>query len=143
VVALDANKSAAPAHIESVSLSSEFIQSFDPFTVDISYRIRDAAIDGFLLGVAIKGQDGQHIFGPNTHLERVTVPSTHGSHRVSYHIPSIPLLAGVYRIDVGLFTDRGLVCLDYLSDVARVTISAPYFSEGLVYIEHQWNVYED
>jgi lipopolysaccharide transport system ATP-binding protein len=116
---------------------------FEPLTVDVSYEIRDERIDGFLLGVAIKGMDGQHIFGPNTHLERVDVPATRGSHRVSYHIPSMPLLAGTYRLDVGLFTDKGLVRLDYLSDVVRFTVSAPYFSEGVVYIPHEWHVHED
>lgn len=133
---------AVPAFIETVTSSKEFMAPFEPLTVDISYRIRDASIDGFLIGVAIKGMDGQHIFGPNTYLERVAVPSTQGSHRVSYHIPSMPLLAGTYRIDVGLFTEKGLVCLDYLSEVARITISAPYFSEGVVYIPHEWHVHE-
>jgi ABC-type polysaccharide/polyol phosphate transport system ATPase subunit len=132
-----------PAFIESVSISPDFMAPFEPFTVDITYRIRDESVDGFLLGVAIKSPDGQHIFGPNTHLERVDIPGTKGSHRVSYHIPSMPLLSGTYRIDAGLFTEKGMVCLDYRSDVARVTIASPYFSEGLVYIPHEWKVHVD
>jgi ABC-type polysaccharide/polyol phosphate transport system ATPase subunit len=132
-----------PAFIETVSLSRDFMAPFEPVTVDISYCIRDESIQGFLLGVAIKGLDGQHIFGPNTHLERVEIPSKKGSHRVSYHIPSMPLLTGTYRVDVGLFTDKGMVCLDYLSDVAKLTVAAPYFSEGLVYISHEWIVHVD
>lgn len=132
-----------PAFIETVSVSRDFMAPFEPVTVDISYHIRDESIRGFLLGVAIKGLDGQHIFGPNTHLERVEVPNKKGSHRVSYHIPSMPLLSGTYRFDVGLFTDKGMVCLDYLSEVAKLTVAAPYFSEGLVYIPHEWIVHVD
>jgi ABC-type polysaccharide/polyol phosphate transport system ATPase subunit len=138
-----ASKIDVPAFIETVSLSQDFMAPFEPLTVDISYCIRDESIRGFLLGVAIKGLDGQHIFGPNTHLERVEIPSKKGSHRVSYHIPSMPLLTGTYRVDVGLFTDKGMVCLDYLSDVAKLTVAAPYFSEGLVYIPHEWIVHVD
>jgi lipopolysaccharide transport system ATP-binding protein len=134
---------AVPAYLREVAVSSEFMAPFEPLTVDIGYEIRDEHIEGFLLGVAIKGMDGQHIFGPNTHLEKVSVPVVRGTHRVSYHIPSMPLLAGTYRLDVGLFTDKGLVCLDYLSDVARFTVSSPYFSEGVVYISHEWRVHED
>lgn len=137
------SRSEVPAFIETVSLSRDFMAPFEPVTVDISYCIRDQSIRGFLLGVAIKGADGQHIFGPNTYLEHVDIPSKSGSHRVSYHIPSIPLLTGTYRIDVGLFTDKGMVCLDYLSEVAKLTIAAPYFSEGLVYIPHEWIVHVD
>ena len=132
-----------PAVIDSISISTEHAAPFDPLTIDISYTVRDERLDGFLVGVAIKGLDGLHIFGPNTHLERVSVPDGRGSHRISYHIPSLPLLSGTYRIDAGLFTDKGLVCLDYLSDAARVTVAAPYFSEGLVYITHEWKVHED
>lgn len=130
-----------PAVIETVSATPDHMAPFEPLTVDITYSIREDHLDGFLVGVAIKSLDGLHIFGPNTYLERVEIPSTRGSHRISYVIPSLPLLTGTYRIDVGLFTDRGLVCIDYLSDVARVTVAAPYFSEGLVYIDHEWKVH--
>lgn len=132
----------APAVIETVGVAQTHLAPFDAFTVDISYSIRDDSLPGFLVGVAIKGLDGLHIFGPNTHLERVQVPTTRGSHRISYHVPSLPLLSGTYRIDVGLFTDKGLVCLDYVSDAARLTVASPYFSEGLVYITHEWKVHD-
>ncbi len=132
-----------PAHIDTVSVSRDFMAPFEPITVDISYHIKDVHIPGLLLGVAIKGMDGLHIFGPNTYLERVEIPSRTGTYRVSYHIPSMPLLTGTYRIDVGIFTDKGLVCLDYLADTARFTVAAPYFSEGVVYIPHEWHVHED
>lgn len=137
-----ASPSGVPAVIETVSVSKTHLAPFEEFTVDISYSIRDDSVQGFLVGVAIKGLDGLHIFGPNTYLERVEVPATRGSHRISYHVPSLPLLSGSYRIDVGLFTDKGLVCLDYLSEVARITVASPYFSEGLVYITHEWKVHE-
>lgn len=139
----DVRQDDIPAFIETANLSQDFMAPFEPLTVDISYCIRDESIHGFLLGVAIKGLDGQHIFGPNTHLEGVEIPSKKGSHRVSYHIPSMPLLTGTYRFDVGLFTDKGMVCLDYLSEVGRLTVAAPYFSEGLVYIPHEWVVHVD
>lgn len=137
-----AKSGVAPAFIETVSILRDHLAPFDPLTVEVSYRIRDREIPGFLIGVAIKSLDGLHIFGPNTYLERAEIPCLLGSHRVSYHIPALPLLSGTYRIDVGLFTDKGLVCLDYLSDIARVVVAAPYFSEGLVYIAHEWKVHE-
>jgi hypothetical protein len=53
-------------------------------------------------------------------------------------IPRLPLLSGTYILDVGLFTDGGLVCLDYLGAAGQVCVLANYFSEGLVFIEHEW-----
>ncbi|KAB7767686.1 ABC transporter ATP-binding protein [Xanthomonas sp. LMG 12462] len=134
--------SSVPAHIETVALSTDMLAPFEPLTVEISYAVRDESVDGLLLGVAIKGMDGLHIFGPNTHLERVRIPTSRGSHRVSYHIPSMTLLTGSYRVDVGLFTDKGLVCVDYISEASVFTVAAPYFSEGVVYISHEWKVHE-
>lgn len=131
-----------PAHLETVALSTDMLAPFEPLSVDISYTVVDDSVEGLLLGVAIKGMDGLHIFGPNTHLERVTIPTSRGSHRVTYHIPSMTLLTGTYRIDVGLFTDKGLVCLDYLSEASIFTVAAPYFSEGVVYIPHEWKVHD-
>lgn len=131
-----------PAHLETVALSTEMLAPFEPLTVEISYTVGDEVVEGLLLGVAIKGMDGLHIFGPNTYLERVTIPTTRGTHRISYCIPSMTLLTGSYRVDVGLFTDKGLVCLDYLSEASVFTVAAPYFSEGVVYISHEWKVHE-
>lgn len=130
-----------PAHLETVALSTDMLAPFEPLSVDISYTVGDDTIHGLLLGVAIKGMDGLHIFGPNTYLERVQIPTTRGSHRVTYHIPSMTLLTGTYRVDVGLFTDKGLVCLDYLSEASVFTVAAPYFSEGVVYIPHEWKIH--
>ncbi len=131
-----------PAHLETVALSTDMLAPFEPLSVDISYTVLDDAVQGLLLGVAIKGMDGLHIFGPNTYLERVQIPTSRGSHRVTYHIPSMTLLTGTYRVDVGLFTDKGLVCLDYLSEASVFTVAAPYFSEGVVYIPHEWKVHD-
>lgn len=131
-----------PAHLETVALSTDMLAPFEPLSVDISYTVTDESIQGLLLGVAIKGMDGLHIFGPNTYLERVSIPTSRGSHRVTYHIPSMPLLTGSYRVDVGLFTDKGLVCLDYLTEASVFTVAAPYFSEGVVYIPHEWKVHD-
>lgn len=131
-----------PAHLETVALSTDMLAPFEPLSVDISYTVVDESVQGLLLGVAIKGMDGLHIFGPNTYLERVGIPTSRGSHRVTYHIPSMPLLTGTYRVDVGVFTDRGLVCLDYLTEASVFTVAAPYFSEGVVYIPHEWKVHD-
>jgi len=132
-----------PAHIQSVSVSRDYMEPFQDLSVEVRYSVRDAAVEGLLVGVAIKTLDDMHVFGPNTHLERIIIPQAQGDHRIEYRIPALPLLSGTYRIDVGIFTDKGLVCLDYIAGAGTVIVSAPYFSEGLVYIEHEWRVHGD
>jgi len=134
---------AVPAHIKSVTVSREYMEPFQDLSVDVRYTVRDDAVEGLLIGVAIKTLDDMHVFGPNTHLEQIVIPQIGGDHHIEYRIQSLPLLSGTYRIDVGIFTDKGLVCLDYLAGAGQVIVSAPYFSEGLVYIEHEWRVHEN
>jgi ABC-type polysaccharide/polyol phosphate transport system ATPase subunit len=138
----DARQSAVqqgtPAVVKSVQVSAEQLAPFDALTVRVSYTIGGQALPKLLLGVAIRDAKGTYIFGPNTHLDQVCIPHSPGTHVVDYVIPRLPLLTGSYILDVGLFTDGGLVCLDYLGAAGRVCVTAGYFSEGLVYIDHEW-----
>lgn len=54
----------------------------------------------------------------------------------------MPLLGGTYAVDVGIFLDRGLVCLDCRNKAARLIVQAPYFAEGLVHFDHSWEIGE-
>ena len=128
------------ARIDSVELSADSLGPFDPLRVTVEYEILEERVPTFLLGVALYTHERRYVFGPNTSLDEVEVPLGRGRHRVSYVIPRLPLLGGSYMVDVGLFVDRGLACLDYRLDAARFVVAAPYFSEGLVHIEHRWEI---
>lgn len=128
------------AKIKNVSTDKIRINTFDSYTVEVEYEIYQDEIPNFLLGVAIYGSDRKYVFGPNTHLDKYEIPNTLGKHRLQYKVPSMPLMGGTYFIDVGIFVDGGLVCLDYKNEIIQLNIESDYFSEGLVYIEHEWSV---
>jgi lipopolysaccharide transport system ATP-binding protein len=130
------------ARIESVTISSTTLGPFDPLTVTVEYEILEAHLPTFLLGVALYTLERRYVFGPNTALDDVAVPGKRGRHRVTYVVPRLPLLGGTYMVDVGLFLDRGLACLDYRLDAGRFVVEGPYFTEGLVHIDHRWEVAE-
>ena len=127
--------------IDRVRLNNTNLHTFDPLEVRISYTVYTDRVDGFSFGVAIYSADrSQYIFGPNTYLEKADVPCTRGSHVVTYCIPRMPLIQGVFCVDVGIFSNGGLVNLDYKTNVRKFVVSNPYFSEGTCYIEHEWKV---
>jgi ABC-type polysaccharide/polyol phosphate transport system ATPase subunit len=130
------------ARIESVTISSTTLGPFDPLTVTVEYEILEPHLPTFLLGVALYTLERRYVFGPNTALDDVAVPGTRGRHRVTYVVPRLPLLGGSYMVDAGLFLDRGLACLDYRLDAGRFVVEGPYFTEGLVHIDHRWEVAE-
>ena len=129
-----------PAIVKSVSVSSNKLLPFQFFSVRVTYFVGENPLPKLLLGVAILDAKGTYIFGPNTHLDKVDIPYAHGTHVVEYTIAKLTLLTGNFVIDVGLFSDGGLVCIDYLAAAAEITVEAEYFSEGLVFIDHEWRV---
>ena len=130
------------ASIMDVKLNKDTLKTFDELTVEVTYDVYKDKIDGFLLGVAINTPDEEYIFGPNTYLEKTEIPNTKGRHKVIYKIPQMTLLAGKYTIDVGIFTDEGIVGLDYKKQVRSFRIINKYISEGKFYINHHWEVIE-
>ncbi len=130
------------AAIVDVKISKKKLKTFDEFEVEITYDIYIEEIEGFLLGAALYTPKRDYIFGPNTFLEKVKVPNTFGRHKVIYRIPKMPLLGGTYTVDVGIFTDESIVCLDYKQEICEFQITNKYISEGTYYINHEWNVVE-
>lgn len=133
-----------PAYIRHVSINQKVFHTFDTLKVEIQYTILDQKIDGFLLGVAIYSKDRKnYIFGPNTFLDKKKIPIEKGQYTMTYTIPNLQLISGEYVIDVGIFNNEGLVNLDYKMSVLEFAVSNLYFSEGLLYLDHEWNVRED
>ena len=127
--------------IDRVRLNNTNLHTFDPLEVRISYTVNTDRVEGFSFGVAIYSADrSQYIFGPNTFLEKADVPCTRGNHVVTYRIPRIPLIQGIFCVDVGIFSNGGLVNLDYKTNARKFVVSNPYFSEGTCYMEHEWKV---
>ncbi len=128
------------AYITNVTVNKQAIKTFDEVIVEIEYEVYEEDLKDLLVGVALYTPDREYIFGPNTFLEKCEIPQTPGKHVVRYIIPQIPLLGGVYCIDVGVFNNEGLVCLHYRENVQSISITNKYFSEGLVYMNHRWEV---
>ncbi len=129
-----------PAHIRKVQINTNRIRPQEALEVTVDYEVLDPSCAGLLAGVAIYTSARQFVFGPNTHLEEIDIPDQQGVHRLVYRIERLPLLPGSFEIDVGVFVEKGLVALDYISAAARFEVHSDYVSEGLVYLEHSWEI---
>jgi teichoic acid transport system ATP-binding protein len=126
--------------IQNVTLSAHQLQTFDSLHVDVTYEIFDDFVPELLLGVAIYRAGRQYLFGPNTYLDKIDIPSHKGVHTVRYKIPRLTLLSKTFYIDVGLFINKGLVALDYATECCQFTVSNEYFAEGQIFIDHEWEI---
>jgi ABC-type polysaccharide/polyol phosphate transport system ATPase subunit len=110
----------------------------DDIALIIKYEIFDTAINNILLGVALLDRKNTYIYGPNTYLDNFTIPSHRGTHQIIYKLNRNPLLGGTFFFDVGLYIDKGMVCLDYQAKIANFLIETDYVAEGLCELKHEW-----
>ncbi|QWU15813.1 teichoic acid transport system ATP-binding protein [Paenibacillus sophorae] len=128
------------ALITNVQINKTSLRTFEELIVEIEYEVYEESIDDLLLGAAIYTPSRDYIFGPNTFLENISIPNKMGRHKVNYCIPQLPLLGGTFCLDVGLFNNEGIINIHYMENAVSFTITNKYFSEGLVYIKHNWEV---
>lgn len=133
------NKENLPARLLSTELDRTILRPGETLNLTIKYEVFDELINGLLIGAAIYRPNRDYIFGANTYLDNIEIPNTRGIHEIIYKVTSIPLLPATFEFDVGIFTDKSLVNLDYLTGIETFEIFDDYKSEGLVHIEHNWN----
>ncbi len=71
----------------------------EPLVVEIRYRAEER-VERPIFGLAIHRSDGVHITGPNTRFAGLDIPAVEGEGIVTYTIPALPLLEGLYYISV-------------------------------------------
>lgn len=81
-------------------------------TVRIHYRTQ-GPVDSPVFGLALHRQDGVHICGPNTAFAGLDLGRIEGSGIVSYRIPSLPLLEGLYFVSVAAVNRDDSEIFDY------------------------------
>lgn len=128
------------ASITNVNITKDELKSFDQLEIEVIYEIYENFIEDILIGVALYTPKRDYIFGPNTHLEKIEIPKSFGRHSIKYIVPKLPLMGGTYCIDVGIFSNEGLICLNYKENANQFVVTNDYFSEGLVYLNHRWEV---
>jgi len=127
------------AKILDFRLNKNIIKTFDSLELKVEYEVFEENVTGLLIGASIHDNEKNYIFGPNTYLDNFKIKNTNGKYTIIYSIPKMPLLSGTYNMDIGLFTDKGIVNLDFISNAVKFTIENKYFTEGKVYIEHEWH----
>jgi lipopolysaccharide transport system ATP-binding protein len=84
----------------------------EPLLVHLEYRA-PLPVASPIFGIAIHRQDGVHICGPNTNLSGVDVPTVDGTGTVTYAIPYLPLLEGLYQVTAAVTDHTDTEIYDY------------------------------
>ena len=84
----------------------------EPLVVEIRYRAEER-VERPVFGLAIHRSDGIHITGPNTQFAGLDIPAVEGEGTVTYTVPALPLLEGLYYISVSAHNWEDTEMYDY------------------------------
>lgn len=131
------------AVIQKVKINKNMFKTFEKLEVEVTYDVYDENMEDLQVGVAFYSLDRKiYVFGPNTNLDKFTVPQKQGRHIVKYVVPELTLISGDYSVDVGIFNSGGIVNLDYKNNCEKFSVANEYFSEGMFYLKHEWQIGE-
>jgi hypothetical protein len=109
--------------------------------IRLSYRA-DEPVDDPVFGLAIHSQNGVHVCGPNTAFGNLHIPRVEGEGRVTYRIPSLPLMQGAYAVSVSSHSRADTETYDYHDRAYpfRVYPGRSCEQYGLVTLEGEWRI---
>lgn len=110
----------------------------EPLVVEMRYRASER-VERPVFGLAIHRSDGVHITGPNTQFAGLNIPYIEGEGMITYTIPSLPLLEGLYLLSVSSHNWEDTEMFDYHDRIYAFRV-LPSEGEryGVVTLQGKW-----
>jgi hypothetical protein len=95
-----------------------------------------------VFGLAIYGEDGTHLTGPNTRMSGYPISAVDGTGEIRYHVPRLPLLPGRYVLSVSAYDQDLSFAYDHRERVAAFTVVEGGTLErfGLITLQGSWSL---
>ncbi len=116
--------------------TSRVMRSGEPFEVLLRARASSPLAD-FAFGVAIFNGDGVCCYGTNTTIDGGTPETFAGDGEVRFTIPALPLLDGLYTVDVAVHRQNG-VPYDYHRKLHAFRVQSSRKDVGVFRPPHHW-----
>jgi ABC-type polysaccharide/polyol phosphate transport system ATPase subunit len=119
------------------------LETGDPLVLEIPFCV-NRRLDRPVFGVALFRNDGIYLYGTNTRLDRVAVPTLTHDGVIRLHFRSLSLLTGTYRLTVGVFDESDeSQPLDYHDKRYSFRVISSSDEQGLVRFDHDWQLDTD
>ncbi len=95
-----------------------------------------------VFGLAIRKHDGALVTGPNTRMCGYPIAGVEGPGTLDYHVPSLSLLPGTYRVAAAIYDEPLLNAFDHWEDCAELTVLEGGTGErfGVVTLNAEWRL---
>lgn len=98
-----------------------YVSPGDPVTIAVRYDC-DAPTDDVAFALELRDVDGTIVYGCNSDVLGGHLGGISGSGWMTFEIPSLGLLDGIYRIDVGVHTHDAVTEYDFVQTAALLTV---------------------
>ncbi|HJP17083.1 MAG: hypothetical protein CMD96_08945 [Gammaproteobacteria bacterium] len=144
------SKAVSIKNIEVIDSQNKLREEFstgDDVIIKVNFNVHED-LDSPVFGIAILRSDGVYVYGPNTREDNV-YPSVSlkkgekGYFKITYEKTN--LLAGDYFLHIGIFGKDEVFVVDAIENIYgfRIKQNSDENVEGLIKINHQWEVYHE
>jgi len=111
----------------------------EPMEIRLYYRAEEP-IDEPIFGLAIYKQDNTHVCGPNTKFGDLSIARIEGEGYLSYKIPELPLLEGIFFLSLAVIDQSDTITYDYLDRLYSFSVYPGKTQEryGMVTLLGEW-----
>lgn len=106
--------------------------------IEIYYKV-NKSLPEYIFGMGFYTLEGLCLYGSNTQLDKIRVRHTKTEGMVKYHINSLPLLTGVYGLNVAIVDENGTP-MDFIRNYCNFNVVSEDRSSGFLAIEHSWYI---
>lgn len=110
----------------------------DPMKIQIAYRVNTQQSD-VVCGIGIHRNDGLPVFGTNTDIDRISMPTLSPSGTIECEVERLGLLDGAYSLDVALHRADGYA-FDYLKGAVHFSVRSESREVGVVSPPREWRI---
>ena len=115
---------------------SHVFQSGDPIEIRVKTRAHQATRD-FVFGIGLFNADGFCCYGTNTNIEELEPAEISGEGEIRFHVPSLDLVEGTYKIDVAVHRLDGYP-YDYHRLLYTFRVKSRTKDVGVYRPRHEW-----
>lgn len=106
--------------------------------LEIYYKV-NKPLEEYVFGMGFYTLEGLCIYGSNTQLDNLIVKHSGGQGKVKFIIPSLPLLTGIYGLNVAIVDENGTP-MDFIRNYCNFNVVSDNRSSGFIEVEHEWKI---
>ena len=116
--------------------STTVLRGREPADIEIYYKV-NKPLEKYIFGMGFYTLEGLCIYGSNTQLDKIVVKHTKNEGMIKYHIESLPLLTGIYGLNIAIVDENGTP-MDFVRNYCNFNVVSEDRSAGMISVEHQW-----